>query len=122
MSLDYSVEFNHDENILFVERHVSYLSKFLTNLTLESSEDQDEESTIFNEKLLQFKYEAEWLDLIFPSPDYYAQKEELIYKVVCEIKAKKHMDEQKCMDTSPVDHFLDTYPEDLNSLVVVELQ
>ncbi|KPU73939.1 uncharacterized protein Dana_GF15833, isoform B [Drosophila ananassae] len=121
MSFEHPVEFNHDENILFDHRH-SYLSEFLTKLTLKSSEDQSEESSILNEKLLQFKFETELLDLSYPSPDYYAQKEELIYKVVCEIKGLKPQNEQEFMETSPVENFLDTYAGDVEACVIVELK
>ncbi|XP_017110355.1 uncharacterized protein LOC108134524 [Drosophila elegans] len=86
----YAVEFAHDENLLKSHANVSHLSEFLALLTLETAKEDDEDFHIFQEKLLQLKREADRLDSKLNSPDYYTQKEELIFKVVCEIKGIDH--------------------------------
>ncbi|KAI8042702.1 uncharacterized protein LOC128261802 [Drosophila gunungcola] len=86
----YAVEFDHDENLLKSHENVSHLSEFLALLTLESAKEDDEDLHTFQEKLQQLKREADRLDSKFNSPDYYTQKEELIFKVVCQIKGIDH--------------------------------
>ncbi|KAH8341618.1 hypothetical protein KR059_012374 [Drosophila kikkawai] len=88
--LKFAVEFAHDENLLSQE-NVSHLSEFLALLTLKTAEEQtDEDFHILHEKLMRLKLESHQLDANFHSPNYYAQKEELIFKVVCEIKGIDH--------------------------------
>ncbi|XP_017077768.1 uncharacterized protein LOC108112432 [Drosophila eugracilis] len=109
-SLQYAVEFAHDENLLKNQANVSHLSEFLAMLTLQSSDELDEDFHIFQEKLKQLKREANLLDANFDSPDYYTQKEELIFKVVCEIKGIDHdkwlRDEQGLEDVASLSDFL----------------
>nr|XP_016945987.1 uncharacterized protein LOC108021681 [Drosophila suzukii] len=89
-SFKYAVEFAHDENLLRSQANVSHLSEFLASLTLKSSEELNKDVQIFRQKLLQLKREADLLDTNVGSPDYYTKKEELIFKVVCEIKGIDH--------------------------------
>ncbi|KAH8374255.1 hypothetical protein KR200_011024 [Drosophila serrata] len=89
-NLEFAVEFAHDENLLKSHGNVSTLSEFLALLTLKTGEDQTEDFHILHEKLMQLKLESHQLDANFHSPDYYAQKEELIFKVVCEMKGIDH--------------------------------
>ncbi|XP_016964542.1 uncharacterized protein LOC108034213 [Drosophila biarmipes] len=89
-SLEYAVEFAHDENLLGGRASVSHLSDFLATLTLKSSEELNEDVHTFHEKLLQLKREADSLDTNCGSPDYNTKKEELIFRVVCAIKGIDH--------------------------------
>ncbi|XP_017059354.1 uncharacterized protein LOC108100116 [Drosophila ficusphila] len=83
-SFENAVEFDHDENLLNSKTNVSHLTEFLALLNLKSSEEHSDE------KLMQLKREADLLDWNSNSPNYYFQKEELIFKVVCEIKGIDH--------------------------------
>ncbi|XP_016972672.2 uncharacterized protein LOC108039973 [Drosophila rhopaloa] len=110
-SFTHAVEFAHDENLLRSHANVSHLSEFLALLTLKSFDEHDEEFHTFHEKLQQFKREADQLDSNFDSPDYYTKKEDLIFKVVCEIKGIDHQqwlrDEQGFVDGASLGDFLE---------------
>ncbi|XP_022222222.2 uncharacterized protein LOC111073960 [Drosophila obscura] len=80
-SINYAVEFAHDENILENCETASYLSECLASLSLDG-----EGSQRLRQKLLLYKAEADFLESNFDAENYYAQKEELIFKIVCEIK------------------------------------
>ncbi|EDV58955.1 uncharacterized protein LOC6543065 [Drosophila erecta] len=118
-SLRYAVEFAHDENLLGGQSKVSHLSGFLAKLTLGTAEESDDERPELHGKLLQLKREADLLDTQIDSPDYYAQKEELIFKVVCELRGIDHeqwlQEEMGLMDDAAFDDFLqDTFVCDAN--------
>lgn len=94
----------------------SHLSEFLALLTLKTAEEQNEDFHVLHERLVQLKLESLQLDSNFHSPDYYTQKEELIFKVVCEIKGIDHdkwlRDEQGFGDptaTSPGEYLEDKF-------------
>ncbi|KAH8412258.1 hypothetical protein KR009_000896 [Drosophila setifemur] len=91
MSLENAVEFDHDENLLRSPENVSCLTEFLALLTLKNLEEEQKQQEKFrhlHERLEQLKMEVDMLDA--NSPEYYTQKEELIFKVVCEIKGIDH--------------------------------
>ncbi|XP_043644597.1 uncharacterized protein LOC122614164 [Drosophila teissieri] len=105
--LQYAVEFAHDENLLGSPSKVSHLSEILAMLTLNSAEDDNHK---IHGKLVAFKREADLLDTQFDSPDYYTQKEALIFKVVCELRGIDHeqwlSEEMGLMDDAAFGHFL----------------
>ncbi|XP_033173428.1 uncharacterized protein LOC117150583 [Drosophila mauritiana] len=101
--LQYAVEFAHDDNLLGSRpSNVSQLSEFLAMLTLNAAEERQDDGQNFHNKLLQLKREADLLATKFDSPDYYTRKEELIFKVVCELRGIDHekwlLDEMGLMD------------------------
>ncbi|EDW52526.1 uncharacterized protein LOC6612086 [Drosophila sechellia] len=109
--LQYAVEFAHDDNLLGSRpSNVSQLSEFLAMLTLNAAEEGQYDAPNFHDKLLQFKREADLLATKFDSPDYYTQKEELIFKVVCELRGIDHekwlLDEMGLMDEAAFGDFL----------------
>ncbi|XP_016995478.2 uncharacterized protein [Drosophila takahashii] len=107
----YAVEFAHDENLLKSHGNVSHLSEFLALLTLKSSGEPNEDFHTLHDKLQQLKREADLLDKNINSPDYYTKKEELIFKVVCEIKGIDHdewlRDEKGFVDAVSLGNFLE---------------
>ncbi|XP_034666785.1 uncharacterized protein LOC117900503 [Drosophila subobscura] len=80
-SINYAVEFDHDENILEHCGTASRLSECLARLILDGEGSQPH-----RQKLLLYKAQAEFLDCNFDIVNYYAEKEELIFKIACEIK------------------------------------
>ncbi|XP_039479175.1 uncharacterized protein LOC120443863 isoform X3 [Drosophila santomea] len=108
--LQYAVEFAHDENLLGSQSKVSHLSEILAMLTLNSADERNVEGHNLHGKLLQLKREADLLDTQLDAPDYYTQKEELIFKVVCELRGIDHeqwiLDEMGLMDDAAFGDFL----------------
>ncbi|EDW25278.1 GL19128 [Drosophila persimilis] len=92
-SINFAVEFDHDENILEHCGPASYLSECLASLILD-----DESSERLRQKLLLYKAEADFLESNFDPADYYVQKEELIFKIVCEVKG---IDYDQCLKNEP---------------------